>query len=88
MILAALIALYLASQVIVIDGDTLEIEGERIRLVGVDTPETWRPNCKAERAAGERATVFAKAVIDAAEDVSGRPARQGLSWPHHRRCWR
>ncbi|MFM7201217.1 MAG: thermonuclease family protein [Myxococcota bacterium] len=26
----------------VVDGDTLEVEqGERIRLVGVDTPETW-----------------------------------------------
>jgi endonuclease YncB( thermonuclease family) len=29
----------------VVDGDTLVVEnGERVRLIGVDTPETKRPN--------------------------------------------
>lgn len=37
----------------VIDGDTIEIDGERIRIAGIDTPETFRPQCDAERMLGE-----------------------------------
>jgi micrococcal nuclease len=51
----------------VVDGDTLDVEvdlgfdivtKQRVRLLGVDTPETYRPSCEAERAHGEKAKEF------------------------------
>ena len=39
----------------VIDGDTIELDGEKIRLINIDTPETFRPRCERERQWGEAA---------------------------------
>jgi endonuclease YncB( thermonuclease family) len=36
----------------VIDGDTLALAGERIRLLGIDAPETRDDRCERERVAG------------------------------------
>lgn len=46
------------NEIRVIDGDTVSIRGERanVRLVGFNTPETYKPSCSAERAVGQRAT--------------------------------
>lgn len=44
------------SMVRVVDGDTIDVRGERYRLVGFDTPETWKPRYAYERALGETAT--------------------------------
>jgi endonuclease YncB( thermonuclease family) len=41
--------------VYVIDGDTLAIAGERIRLLGMDAPETREARCERERIAGYEA---------------------------------
>ena len=62
----------------VVDGDTYDVQidlgfeltygrskkGVRLRLRGVDTPETWRPTTEAEREHGERATQFVKDLIE------------------------
>lgn len=40
----------------VIDGDTLYVSGEKIRVADIDTPEISEPKCAAEMALGERAT--------------------------------
>lgn len=36
----------------VIDGDTIELNGETIRLLDIDTPETFKPRCARERGIG------------------------------------
>ena len=44
------------SRLTVIDGDTVRLAGETIRLVGFDTPETYRAQCDGERERGNAAT--------------------------------
>ena len=41
-----------ASDVLVVDSDTIAHGDDRYRLVGFDTPETYRPQCAAEKALG------------------------------------
>lgn len=36
----------------VVDGDTIELNGEKIRLLNIDTPETHEPQCAQEKARG------------------------------------
>lgn len=45
----------LAGSIRVIDGDTVDVKGEHVRLVGLNTPETYDPRCAAELALGMRA---------------------------------
>jgi len=47
----------------VVDGDTLVVENkERVRLIGVDTPETKHPNKPVEYY-GKEATAFTKRMV-------------------------
>jgi endonuclease YncB( thermonuclease family) len=41
---------------VAIDGDTIAVGAERIRIIGLDTPETYQPHCEKEQAAGFLAT--------------------------------
>lgn len=56
----------------VVDGDTLDARidlgfgvftVQRVRLMGVDAPETYRPSCEAERQHGQRATAFVSDLL-------------------------
>jgi endonuclease YncB( thermonuclease family) len=49
----------------VIDGDTIQIFGvePNVRLVGFDAPETWRPDCEAERELGLKATARLRELV-------------------------
>ncbi|HZV57727.1 MAG TPA: thermonuclease family protein [Sphingobium sp.] len=40
----------------VVDGDTIWMEGEKIRIADIDAPETHPPRCSREAELGERAT--------------------------------
>ena len=40
----------------VVDGDTVRLPGQAIRLIGFDTPETYETQCAAEQDLGEAAT--------------------------------
>jgi endonuclease YncB( thermonuclease family) len=40
----------------VVDGDTIWLRGEKIRIADIDTPETHEPQCASERQLGDRAT--------------------------------
>ena len=44
------------SRLTVVDGDTVTLRGQSIRLVGFDTPETYRAQCATERSLGDAAT--------------------------------
>lgn len=43
-------------QTCVVDGDTLWLDGAKIRLADINTPEVSQPGCASERALGETAT--------------------------------
>ena len=45
-----------SKSIYVIDGDTIAIGDDRIRLMGLDTPETYRAKCASEKALGDKAT--------------------------------
>ena len=70
----------------VVDGDTLHVDGETIRIADIDTPEVSSPQCASELALGNRATRALLALINASpfdletsgsryEDVYGRKLR-------------
>ena len=49
----------------VVDGDTFWMEGTKIRIADIDTPETHGPRCTAEGALGMRATQRLLALLNA-----------------------
>jgi hypothetical protein len=69
----------------VVDGDTLYLEGVKIRIADIDAPETHEPKCAAEKSLGDRATQrliglvssgeVTLAPIDRDEDGYGRKLR-------------
>jgi micrococcal nuclease len=65
----------------VVDGDTIRIGDERIRLIGVDTPETRKPGSPVE-CFGKQATAFTKRL------VLGRKVRLELDVEHRDRYGR
>tara|TARA_R110002124_G_scaffold287162_1_gene470884 strand:- start:43480 stop:44556 length:1077 start_codon:yes stop_codon:yes gene_type:complete len=75
-----------ASDVRIIDGDTVDIRGmtANMRLVGFNAPETWKPSCTAERRVGERATARLRQLVQNATAIefervacSCRPGTEG-----------
>lgn len=58
-----------ASDIYMIDGDTAEIRGERYRLVGFDTPETYRAKCQYEQDLGQQATKRARTIIAQTSEI-------------------
>lgn len=69
----------------VVDGDTIWLEGQKIRIADMNTPEVSKPDCPAERVLGQRATNrltsllneggFSLETIDRDEDGYGRKLR-------------
>ena len=70
----------------VVDGDTIYLEGQKIRIAGIDAPETHDYGCPEELALGDRATdrlqqllnggAVTLSSIDRDEDVYGRKLRE------------
>lgn len=69
----------------VVDGDTLRVDGQKVRIADIDTPEVFSPQCPSERALGDRATRRLTELLNAGpfelggyerdEDVYGRKLR-------------
>ena len=49
----------------VVDGDTIWLRGEKIRVADIDAPETHDPRCGSERDLGDRATVRLQQLLNA-----------------------
>jgi micrococcal nuclease len=48
----------------VVDGDTIWLRGEKIRIADIDTPETHDYGCQSEKDLGDRATTRLKEVLE------------------------
>lgn len=69
----------------VVDGDTLWIAGQKLRIAGIDAPETHEPGCPAEAALGKAAAeklrkllnsgTVTTSAIDRDKDSNGRLLR-------------
>lgn len=69
----------------VVDGDTIWLEGQNIRVADIDAPETHEPRCPSEKELGDRATLRLQQLvnsgavtlqpIDRDEDNYGRKLR-------------
>ena len=57
------------SRIHVVDGDTIDVDGARFRLVGYDTPETYYAKCDYELAWGDAATARLENLIGSGELV-------------------
>ncbi|WP_170574743.1 thermonuclease family protein [Ruegeria atlantica] len=58
-----------ASEVIAVDGDTIDHGDDRYRLVGFDAPETFRAQCEVERALGLKAKVRLTEIIQTSGQI-------------------
>lgn len=58
-----------ARAIFIIDGDTVAIGRERVRLLDVDTPETYHSRCEAELVLGLAAKAELRALLSRAERV-------------------
>lgn len=59
----------------VVDGDTFWLDGDKVRIADIDTPEVGDPQCAAERALGQAATARLVDLLNAGSFSLGRIAR-------------
>lgn len=61
----------------VVDGDTVWLEGQNIRIADIDAPETHEPRCASEKALGDRATLRLQQLVN-----SGQVTLQSIDRDH------
>lgn len=67
----AAVAIYKPGEIEIVDGDTLRLPGEVLRVVSIDAPETeHRAECVAERYLGELAKRKAAEIIGAVDEIT------------------
>lgn len=63
-------------QACVVDGDTIWLDGQKIRIADIDTPEVSEPRCSTELALGNRATARMLELINEGPfELRGWPGR-------------
>jgi endonuclease YncB( thermonuclease family) len=55
--------LLVAQSVVVTDGDTIKLDGERVRLLAIDAPEIFSPQCRSEKRRGEAAKIELERLV-------------------------
>ena len=77
-----------AGAIRVIDGDTIDAAGDRFRLVGFDTPETYGPKCDYELTLGRAATARLQDLLDGVQiaDLVVLPGRDRYDRGHRPAC--
>lgn len=63
------------SRIVAVDGDTIYVGDEAIRIVGLDAPETYQARCESERQRGHRATEHLRYLLDAGHIAIRRQGR-------------
>ncbi|TXR49450.1 thermonuclease family protein [Phyllobacterium endophyticum] len=53
-----------AANVNIVDGDTLSIDGTKLRIVEIDTPETYKSRCEKELVLGLKAKERLRTLLD------------------------
>jgi endonuclease YncB( thermonuclease family) len=77
-----------ASDLRVIDGDTIEWQGTTYVLVGFDAPEALQAQCETERALGEAAASVLRSVILSGHEVElGVQSGTGEAGWEYARLW-
>lgn len=61
----------------VVDGDTIWLQGQNIRIADIDAPETHEPRCASEKALGDRATLRLQQLVN-----SGQVSLQSIDRDH------
>ncbi|WP_184566897.1 thermonuclease family protein [Sulfitobacter undariae] len=61
-----------AQDIRVVDGDTIALGAHNIRLMGFDTPETYRAKCTFERNRGDAATKRLRNLVNGANTLDVR----------------
>jgi len=51
----------------VVDGDTIWLQGQKIRIADIDAPETHEYRCADEKSLGDRATQYLLALVNSGE---------------------
>ena len=83
--LSLLTTIALAASITVTDGDTIRVDGEPVRLVGFNAPETSGARCEVERELGEYATSRLEVLVAGGELMfekvacACRPGTEGTS---------
>jgi len=49
--------------IVAVDGDTIYLGEEKVRIVGLDAPETYQARCESERRRGHRATAHLRRLL-------------------------
>ena len=63
------VATAIKSGVLLVDGDTIKVNGERIRIIEIDAPETWKPRCENELVLGLKAKQRLRELLDGVDDA-------------------
>lgn len=59
-----------SAEIYAVDGDTLEINGERVRILDIDTPEVTYAKCGREKIAGFRAAIALQELLETGKPIT------------------